>query len=225
MVQFAPMLDEKPSEHAPPVARLRIGRPWADVLRSVAAILISVASVIVSYVAVRVQSSTAKSQNENARAQIQLQQDNAKRQDETERRAFAATMVQFIKCSDDLQRVVALGLVPPEYTKLFVAAISQKCPNLTSKVRTEIVQIQEQSIDRERVNNFLRLLANARQYKNRGFDGEAARLFSAASTLITDSSKVNTEELSKARQAFGEGKFKEAADRFDAAFSAFPDGE
>ena len=191
---------------------------------SIGTLLIGLAGVVVSYVAVRVQSSTAEFQNANARAEIQLKQDDERIQNELEARRFAASIVPFMKCTDDQQRTIALGLLDPRYTKLFAEAISNKCANLTTQARNEIAQIQEQSTVRERVADFLRLVANAREYKNQGFDGPAARLFDKAGSSIPDSYRpqVNNEELVEARRAFGDGNFREAADRFDLAFSAFP---
>ena len=100
------------------------------------------------------------------------------------------------------------------------------CPlplTLPVGVGHEITQLREQSVLREATDAFFSKLANAREYKNQGFDGPAAQLFDEASTLLPEplKAKVNTDELARANKALSQGDFREAADRFMIAFAAF----
>lgn len=188
--------------------------------------LLGVASVTISMVALTFQHSIAKFQRENGQQDIALKQKNGEFQKEVEGDRLAAMMVPFLNCRDSLQRAVALQLVSGQHSKLFTDAISQKC-TLTPQARSEITQIRAQSVLRQRTDAFFTKLANAREYKNQGFDGPAARLFDEASRLMPKSftDKVNTDELNRASKALSQGDFKEAADRFTIAFAAFQGAE
>jgi len=187
--------------------------------------LIGVATLLISYTAVRVQRSIAEIQRINGERDIQLKQDNARFQEKTEAARLAASLIQFLKCPDDLQRTAALRLLAADSAKLFAEVISDKCTNLTPQAKNEIRRFHEQSVIRERASEFQRLLANAREFKKRGFDGPAARLFDEASGLIqpSDGLKVNNTALSRAKAAFADGRFSEAADLFVIAFAALPE--
>lgn len=186
--------------------------------------LIGMATVLISYTAVSVQRSIAEIQGINGERDIRLRQANASFQEKTEAARLAASVIQYLKCSDDLQRAAALRLLAPDHARLFAEVISEKCTNLTPQAKNDIVRFQEQSTIRERASDFQRLLANAREFKNRGFDGPAARLFDEASGLVQppDDLKVNKAALSRARRAFEDGRFSEAADLFAIAFAALP---
>jgi hypothetical protein len=194
-------------------------------VKSLGMFLVGIATVLISYAAVRVQRSIAEIQRTNGERDIQLKQDNARFQEKTEAARLAASLVQFLKCPDDLQRTTALRLLAPDHAKLFAEVISDKCTNLTPQAKNDISRFHEQSTIRERVIDFQRLLANAREFKNRGFDGPASRLFDEASGLIqpSDDTKINKTALARARKAFADGRFSEAADLFVIAFVAIPE--
>jgi len=201
---------------------------WTVWARSLGVLLVGVASVVVSWTAVGVQRSVADNQKTNSFEDLALKHKNFDQQRETDEARLAASLIPFLRCNDDLQRASALQLLSkaaPGYGVLFGELLLQKCPGMSSPQRTEVSDLKKQSGIQKDIQDFAVLLWNARDYNNKGHDGPAARAFNQASEHIPSvyTSKVNRGELEKARRAFDDGRFSEAADRFKAAFSAIPD--
>jgi hypothetical protein len=187
-------------------------------------LLIGVATAVISLTAVVVQRSVAETQRVSGERDIQLKQDNERFQEKTEAARLAASIIPYLKCADDVQQSVSLKLLSAENAQLFAQAISAKCVNLAPRAKSEIVRFRDESALRETAAQFRRLLGNAREFKVKDFDGPAARIFDEASALIpgSDDSQVDKEALAKARSAFTDGKFSEAADLFVKAFRGIP---
>lgn len=198
---------------------------WA---KSLGALLVGVASVIVSWTAVNVQRSLADSQKANSLQDLAIKQKMYEHQRDLDAAHLAVTLIPFIKCNDDLQRASALELLSkdaPSHGVIFGDLLLRKCANLPTLQRNEVTRIKERSRVQQDADEFFLRLDNAREYKDKGHDGPAARLFEEARERLPQrySSKVNREELDKAKRAFDEGRFTEAADRFVMAFRAIPD--
>jgi hypothetical protein len=195
---------------------------WA---KSFGMLLIGVATTVISLTAVLVQRSIAETQRINAERDIQLKQDNAQFQERTEASRLAASLIPYLKCDDAVQQSAGLKLLAPKEGNLFGQAIAEKCTNLAPQAKSEISHFREESAVRERTAEFRRLLANAREFKAKTFDGPAARIFNDASALIPekDDPNVDKESLAKAKTAFADGRFSEAADLFVKAFRSIPD--
>jgi hypothetical protein len=138
---------------------------------------------------------------------------------------LAASLIPFMKCTDDLQRAAALDLIArsaPTHGDRFADLILKNCPAIPATVRMEVSRVREQSRIQQQMNEFSRRLGNAREYKNFGHDGPAARLFEEASELMPTSlaSRVPKDVLEKAKRAFDDGRFAEAADLYEQAFRA-----
>jgi hypothetical protein len=105
------------------------------------------------------------------------------------------------------------------------ALVLKHCSGLSLTVKADLSRVQEQSRIQQQIDEFSVLLGNARDYKNHGHDGPAARLFNEASRLIPPSraSTVNKDKLGRAQKAFDEGRFDEAADLYVQAFRGIPD--
>jgi hypothetical protein len=203
---------------------------WTLWIKSLGMFLIGVGTVFTSWTAVNVQKTIAKTQIETSRREIAFKQDSVRLQERAEAGRIAASIIPLIKCRDDLQQALGLRLltdVAPDHARAFAEVISERCQHLSTEGRTQISEVQQRSVVRQSVIDFLRRLSNAREYRNLGHDGPAARLFSEASTSIPVSlvSKVNRNELAKAKAAFEEGSFKMASDLFALAFSGIPDSE
>jgi len=198
---------------------------WA---KSLGVILVGIASVIVSWTAVNIQRSVAENQKANSLEDLALKHKTFEHERETDEARLAASLIPLLKCNDDLQRASAFQLLSkqaPSYGVMLGDVILQKCSGLSAPMRTELSRIQEQSRIQQEAQDFSIRLSNAREYKNKGYDGPAARLFEEARGLLPEryASKVNKEELEKAKQAFDDGRFTEAADRFVIAFRAIQD--
>lgn len=198
---------------------------WA---KSLGALLVGLASVIISWTAVSVQRSVAENQKANSLEDLAIKHKTFEHQREMDEAHLAASLIPFLKCNDDLQRASALELLSkdaPSRGVLLSDLLLQKCVALPAPQRNEVVRIQEQSRIQQGTNEFFMRLGNAREYKSKGHDGPAARLFEAATERLPQryASQVNKEELEKGKLAFDAGRFTEAADRFFIAFRAIPD--
>jgi hypothetical protein len=201
---------------------------WTIWAKSLGAFLVGIAGVIVSSLAFIVQRSIADNQRANSLEDLALKQKTYMHQRESDEARLAASLIPFLRCNDDVQRAAALRLLSesaPAQGEHFSEILLQKCTRLSPPLRTEVIRIQEQSRIQQEMDDFSLHLSNARAYKNKGHDGPAARLFAEAGKGIPPRyrSSIEQEELAKARTAFEEGRFSEAADRFVIAFHKVPD--
>jgi tetratricopeptide (TPR) repeat protein len=204
---------------------------WA---KSLGVVLVGIAGVILSFIGLHiqrsvadVQRSVAENQRRNSVDDLALKHQTFDHLTKTDDARLAASLITLLKCNDDLQRAAALELLSraaPEHGDRFSALVLKHCSGLSSTVKVEVSRLQEQSKIQQQVNEFSVRLGNARDYKNHGHDGPAARLFNEASRLIPASdSRVNKEKLERAKKAFDEGRFDEAADLYVQAFRGIPD--
>ena len=207
---------------------------WTVWAKSLGVVLVGVTGLVLTFIGIRiqrsvadVQRSVAENQRRNSIDDLALRQRTSDHQMKTDDARLAASLIPFMKCTDDLQRAAALDLIArsaPTHGDRFGELILTNCPALPKTVKVEVSRIQEQSRIQQQVNEFSRRLGNARDYKNLGHDGPAARLFEEASKLMPTSlaPRVRKDELEKAKRAFDDGRFAEAADLYEQAFRVVP---
>jgi hypothetical protein len=135
-----------------------------------------------------------------------------------------------LTCEDDIKRASVFRVFESfspaaEQAKNLAQVLSEKCPHMSPQARSEIADFQKQTSLLQVQSEFRRVLANAREYRANGFDGQAARLFYEARNLLPEAYAarlVDTAELEKAKEAYERGNFSEASDRFSKAFSRVP---
>lgn len=198
------------------------------VLIGIAGVVLSVIGLQIQRSIAEVQRSVAENQRRNSIDDLDIKHKTFDHLTKTDDARLAASLINSLKCDDDLQRGAALEVLStaaPEHGERFGALILKHCSGLSSVVKIEVSGLQEKSRIQALVNVFSVRLGNARDYKNHGHNGPAARLFNEASGIIPPSieSKVNAEKLALAKRAFDEGRFDEAADFYSQAFREVPD--
>src|SRR5258708_7716079 len=83
---------------------------WTILARSLGALLVGIAGVIVSMAAVGVQRSIADKQKLSTVQDLAVKHKTLEQQREADGVRFAASLIPFLKCNDDLQRASALQL-------------------------------------------------------------------------------------------------------------------
>jgi hypothetical protein len=198
------------------------------VLVGIAGIILSVIGLHIQRSIADVQRSVAENQRKNSIDDLDIKHQTFDHLTKTDDARLAASLINSLKCDDDLQRAAALEVLStaaPEHGERFGALILKHCSGLSSAVKVEVSGIQEQSRIQAQINEFSVRLGNARDYKNHGHNGPAARLFNEASGFIPPSreSEVNQQKLALAKRAFDEGRFDEAADFYSQAFREIQD--
>jgi hypothetical protein len=226
--------EQESSEPSSAAPQAYLETRWTVWAKSLGVVLIGIASLALGLIGLRIQQSVAdvqrsvaENQKRNSIDDLALRQRTFDHQMKTDDARLAASLIPFMKCTDDLQRAAALDLIArsaPAHGQHFSELILKNCPALPKTVRVEVSRVQEQSRIQQQSNEFFLRLGNARDYKNFGHDGPAARLFEEASKLMPTSiaAKVRKDELEKAKRAFDDGRFAEAADLYQQAFRAVP---
>jgi len=215
-------------DDAPPPTQTALPPGWPDsrnlvIVRSVGMFFLGIGTLLLSAV-------TYTSQTRSAERDIDLKQRTLEFQTGAEAAKLAINVIPMLSCEDDIKRASAFRVFetfPPSagQAKNIAQVLSAKCPNLSLQARSEISDFQKRTSLQQSQSDFRRVLANAREYRANGFEGQAARLFYEARDLLTDAPaarQVDFAELEKAKSAYEEGNFSEASDRFQKAFSRVP---
>lgn len=155
---------------------------------------------------------------------ISIQQEDIGARRAQNERQLAAALLPEIGCEYNVRQQVALELLAghaPEQHMIVASLLLRDCPTTTRAARLDADRARSSIVELEQA--FLAALDNAREYYDADLKERAAeRFYNLATTRLPDrfDKQVDPQELSRARRAFEDGAFSEAADRYSAAFSA-----